>query len=162
LPGNFLKKIYPMKKFTDDIRAFVSQKQLALVGYSSNPKKFGHDVYKTLVDKGCTVYPVNPAGGITPNGDTIYTDVSAVPAEVDAFLLVTKPEVSRKVLEDLLTRNPGHLWIQQMSGSKEIREMLEGLPANIVYNRCILMHADPKGIHRFHRWLVGIFGRLGE
>ena len=149
-----------MKKFTDDVRTFISQKQIALVGYSSHPKKFGHEVYKTLTEKGYAVFPVNPAGGSTPGGDIVYRDVASVPSEVDTFLIATKPEVTEKVLEQLEQRWPQHLWIQQMSGSKEVKEKLDGQPGNIIYNRCILMHAHPKGIHRFHRLLAGIFGRL--
>ena len=32
----------------------------AVIGVSSNPEKYGHQVYKDLKEAGYTVYPVNP------------------------------------------------------------------------------------------------------
>ncbi len=142
------------------IDGFLSQEQIALAGYSRNPKKFGHDVYKTLKEKGYTIHPVNPAGGVTPAGETIHQSLNTLPPEVEALLIMTKPEVAPQVAEQALAKGINRLWIQQMSGSTALKQMLDESQADAVYNRCILLHANPTGIHKFHRRILGFFGRL--
>ena len=149
-----------MKNSRAAIDGFLAQPHFALAGYSHNPKKFGHVLYKTLKEKGYTIYPVNPNGGTTPEGETIYKDVTSLPDHVQALLIATRPEVTVSVVSEALNKGVSQLWVQQMSGNQETWDMLHhaGVPA--VYNRCILMHANPSGIHKFHRWMAGMFGRI--
>lgn len=42
------------------------------------------------------------------------------------------------------------------------RYPLPGKRERPVHGECILMFADPKGIHRFHHWLRGLLGKLPE
>jgi uncharacterized protein len=149
-----------LKSTKAQVDAFLAQKDIALAGYSRDPKKFGHMLYKTLKEKGYRIYPVNPAGGEAPGGEEIHTDLSALPAHIRTLLVVTKPEVSAQVVREGLDRGMDHLWIQQMSGSRELQKELAEVATNVVYGRCILMHAHPTGIHKFHRWLAGIFGKI--
>ncbi len=142
------------------IDAFLGQKKIALAGYSHKPKKFGHVVYNTLKEKGFDVYPVNPSGGTTVEGEKVFSDVTSLPSGVDALLIMTRPEVTPLVLEQAMEKGLQHLWIQQMSGSKVVKEMMEKNALKGIYNRCILLHANPTGIHRFHRRIVQLFGRL--
>ncbi len=139
---------------------FLSQQHIALAGYSRSPKKFGHEVYRILKDKGYTVYPVNPAGGMTPDGAEIYPNLQVLPAEVKALLVVTKPDVTPAIIEQALAAGFEHLWIQQMSGSKQLYNRLCAQHEHAVCGKCILLHAQPSGIHKFHRWLAGLVGRL--
>jgi uncharacterized protein len=159
----FLKfeKNSPMLKSTKaQVDAFLAQKDVAVAGYSRDPKKFGHMLYKTLKEKGYQVYPVNPAGGEAPGGEPIYSAVPELPEHVRALVVVTKPEVSPQVVREALNRGVDHLWIQQMSDGKVLQKELSEVSANVIFGRCILMHAHPTGIHKFHRWLAGVFGRL--
>ncbi len=139
---------------------FLGQEHIALAGYSRDTKKFGHVVYKTLKEKGYTLYPVNPSGGTASGGETIYTDVESLPPEVKALLVVTKPGITKGVVEKALSNGFEHIWIQQMSGDKQLYEALAQKEINAVCGSCILLHAQPTGIHKFHRWLVGLVGRL--
>jgi hypothetical protein len=149
-----------MRNSKASVDAFLEQTHIGLAGYSRHPKKFGFLVYKTLKEKGYTVHPVNPAGGTTPEGTPIHPDVGSLPGEVRALLVVTRPEVTPAVVDQALERGFGHLWIQQMSGSKDLRSRLEKEEINVVYDRCVLMHAHPTGIHKWHRWILSVFGRL--
>lgn len=149
-----------LKSSRIQVDAFLAQKDVALAGYSRDPKKFGHTLFKTLKEKGYHVHPVNPAGGMTPDGEPIYGRVSELPEHVQSLLVATKPDVSAMVVREALDRGVEHLWIQQMSGNGDLERVLAEASPNVVYNRCILMHAHPTGIHKFHRWLAGVFGRL--
>jgi uncharacterized protein len=142
------------------VDSFLGQKHIALAGYSRDTKKFGHEVYKTLKEKGYTIYPVNPAGGKAPGGETIYSGIDCLPAEVKALLVLTKPEVTAGLVEKAIASDFEHIWIQQMSGDKQLYESLAKKEVNAVSGSCILLHAQPTGIHKFHRWLLGLFGKL--
>ncbi len=161
------QKIYPSiipysMKTSDKalIDEFLAQEHIALAGYSHHSKKFGHQVYEILKQKGYTIHPVNPAGGTAPGGEAIHKSLDTLPPEVEALLIMTKPEVTSLVAEQALEKGVKRLWIQQMSGSKAVEEMLDGKLVDVVYNRCILLHANPTGVHKFHRWILGVLGRL--
>ncbi len=142
------------------IDQFLQQQHIALAGYSHKPGKFGHQVYQTLKKKGYVIHPVNPKGGSTPDGEEVYRDIQSLPDNINALLVMTRPEVTPLVVEEAMGKGISHLWIQQMSGSKMLKEKLLSLKQEVVYNRCILLHANPTGIHKFHRRILGLFGRL--
>ncbi len=144
------------------IDAFLDQPDIGLAGYSRNPRKFGHTIYKTLKEKGYRLFPVNPAGGEAPGGETIYPDVASLPGEVNALVVVTRADVTPVVVDQALLKGIDYLWIQQMSGSKQLYASLAPKDVNAICGRCILLHAQPEGIHKFHRWLLGLFGQLPE
>lgn len=148
-----------MKSSKAQIDSFLSQPHIAVAGYSRDKKKFGNQVYETLKQKGLRVYPVNPAGGINDAGEKIYTDVRALPSEVKALYVVTKPTVSEPVIREAQEAGFTHFWVQQMSENAEVLALLGNAP-HAVTKQCILLHANPAGFHKFHRWLAGLFGML--
>jgi uncharacterized protein len=148
-----------MKTKKAQIDNFLAQKQIAVAGYSRNPKKFGSMVYKALKEHGYQLYPVNPAGGNTPEGDPIYETLDALPADVKALYLVTKPEVTATLVDQALEKSFSHIWIQQMSDNEQIKEKLKDFPEKVT-GQCMFMHLSPTGIHKFHWWLAKVFGTL--
>jgi len=144
----------------EKVDAFLSQQHIAVAGYSRDPKKFGAQVFDMLKTKGYQVYSVNPSGGTTPGGEPVYSSLSELPEHVTAALIVTKPEISNKLIRQAADEGLTHVWVQQMSDNHKTMEILEGSQLNFVAKRCIFMHANPTGFHKFHRWLVGLFGRL--
>ncbi len=158
------KNLHLCEKMEASIKArierFLDRQHIALAGYSRNTRKFGHVVYKTLKAKGYTLYPVNPSGGKATGGEDIYTDLEALPADVKALVVVTRPDITTGIVEKAIDNGFEHIWIQQMSGSKQLYEQLGQKEVNVVCGNCILLHAQPTGIHKFHRCLLGLVGRL--
>jgi uncharacterized protein len=148
-----------MKTTKKQIDDFLSRPIIAMAGYSRNPKKFGGSVYNTLVEKGYNILPVNPAGGLTDRGDRIYENLAELPENVNAVLIMTKPEVSTDLVKQAIDKGITHLWVQQFSENEEVKEMLKSQP-NAITGQCILMHTNPSGIHKVHRWLAEVFGFL--
>lgn len=148
-----------MKTKKAQVDSFLAQPHIAVAGYSGNPKKFGNIVFSTLKEKGYNVYPVNPSGGKTPDGETIYENLETLPDEVKALYVVTKPDVSETLVEQALEKGFTHFWIQQMSENKTVIQLLQDHTEKVT-GQCILMHTQPTGIHRFHWWLAKIFGKL--
>ncbi len=144
----------------EKVEAFLSQQQIAVVGYSRNPKKFGAQVFDMLKTNGYQVYAVNPSGGSSLVGEPVYTAVSELPNHVRAALIATKPDITNEIIRQVAENGLTHVWVQQMSENMETIRILEESQLSFVAKRCIFMYANPTGFHKFHRWLVGLFGRL--
>lgn len=142
------------------VESFLAQKHIAVVGYSRNPQKFGYQVFDMLKTKGYQVYPVNPTGGLTPSGEQIFSSVAALPEQVKAALFAVKPDITNLIIKEASEKKLTHIWVQQMSENMATMEVLKQSQVMYVVKRCIFMHANPSGFHKFHRWLVGLFGRL--
>jgi len=148
-----------MKTTKAQIDNFLAQSHIAVAGYSKNPKKFGAQVFNSLKEKGYNVYPVNPAGGTTPDGQIVYESIDALPENLKALYVVTKPAVSSGLVKKALEKGYTHFWIQQMSDNAEVLDFLKEVPEKVT-GECIFMHTNPTGIHKFHWWLAKVFGRL--
>lgn len=144
----------------EKVDSFLAQQHIAVVGYSRDPKKFGAQVFDMLKIRRYQTYAVNPSGGKTSEGEPVFTSLSELPGNVKAALIATKPEITNEVIRQAVEKGLTHVWIQQMSENKDTIGILEGSGLSYVAQRCIFMHASPTGFHKFHRWLVELFGRL--
>jgi len=143
-----------------DIEKFLEPKKLAIAGVSRDPKKFGSLIYRDLKKKGYEVYPVNPQT-IEIAGVTCYRSVSDLPAGVDRLLIVTPKQQTDAVLRDAIKKGITHVWVHQMSETKDTLKIAEENQVDLISKKCIFMFTDPvQGIHKFHRTLVKWFGRL--
>jgi predicted CoA-binding protein len=141
------------------IESFLAPKQLAVIGVSRNPKKFGRVVFESLKEKGFSVYPVNPHTD-NLNGEPCYKDINSLPDEVDRVYIVTPPEKTAESVRGVLNKGIKNIWIQQNSESSEALEMIRDTDVNLIHNQCILMYANPvKGAHRLHRFFNKLFGK---
>jgi uncharacterized protein len=142
------------------IRNFLEPRKLAIAGVSRNPKKFGYAVFNELKQKGYTVYPVNPNTG-EMGGDTCYATVSELPDDVKHLLIVTPRTDTDAVLHEAIQKGITHVWVQQMSETPDTVQIAEAGRVDVITRKCIFMFADPvKGVHKFHRTCMGLFGRL--
>jgi uncharacterized protein len=143
-----------------DVDDFLNQKKLAVVGVSRKKSKFGNVIYRELKKRGYKVYPINPATE-SIEGDTCYNDLKSLPEKVDGAVLVVPPAVTDTVVKDAIDAGISRLWMQQGSQSPSAVDLCNQNDINVVQNECILMFADPvNSIHKFHRWLWKVFGKL--
>ena len=42
------------------IKEFMAQKRFAVVGATTDAKKYGNEIFRNLISRGYEVYPVNP------------------------------------------------------------------------------------------------------
>ena len=142
----------------DAINKFFKAETYAVIGVSSNPRKFGNVVYRSLKEHGLTVYPVNPR--LTEvDGDTCYPSVLELPYTVHAVVTVVPPEVTTAVVADCARTNIRAIWMQQGSESKAAIEKAEYHGIEVIHGQCILMFMEPvKSFHRVHRWVNKMVG----
>ncbi len=139
------------------IEEFLAPKKFAFIGLSRDPKKFSRTVFKELKAKGYEMLPVNP--GIEEiDGVTCYKDTSLLPSGVKHALFMTPRDTTAVAVENALNHGFTHIWIQQGAESKEAIDLVTERGARLVSKSCIMMHASPSGVHKFHGFIMKLFG----
>ena len=145
------------KKVVED---FLAQKKIAVVGVSRTKTKFGNSIYKELKQKGYNVYAVNPYI-TTVDDDPCYSDLLSLPEKVDAAIICLPPTKTAAVVTQAKQAGINKVWLQQGSQSEAAVKFCEENGIDCVSNECILMYAQPSAfIHRAHRWIWGVLGKL--
>jgi hypothetical protein len=139
------------------IREFLEPSKFAFVGLSRDPKKFSRTAFKELSAKGFEMLPINPNMDDV-DGIKCYHDFSELPQGVDRALFMTPKANTAAAIDLALTHGIRYIWIQQGSESKEAVEAAKQGGAKLVHSACIMMHTNPSGVHRFHRFLSKVFG----
>lgn len=146
------------KASLDQIKAFMAQKNMAIVGVSRDSKKFGNTVLKELKSKSYKLFPVHPELE-EAEGVKCYPSLEALPDEVTAIFISTKPDKTTQIVKSAIARGIKQIFLQQGAQNDDAVNYAEDQGANIIHRKCILMFAGPVGsIHRFHRALSKLFG----
>lgn len=145
------------KAIVDD---FVSQKNLAVVGVSHDPNKFGNLAYKELKARGYRLFPVNR--NLEKLGeDVCYPNLMALPEKVDGVLVVVPPTETEKVVQEAEAAGIKRIWMQQGAESEASIQFCKDHGLSEVHGECILMFSSPvKSYHKFHRMLWRLLGKL--
>jgi len=140
-------------------KEFLQEKQIAVVGASNNPKKFGYAALQELKLRGFEVFPVHPKEE-TIQGIPCSSNLSALQGKVTAVWMGVKPDKGADVLRDAAKIGVKKVWIQQMSETPELIALGKELGLTLIVGKCILMYAEPvKSFHGFHRFFVKLFGQ---
>jgi len=149
-----------MKATKKQIEQFLSSRKIAIAGVSRDPKKFGAVVMKELRQKGFDVYPINPNCEVI-HGDPCFPSVTALPPDIRNLLVLTPKAQTFQVVKEAVGKGITNIWVQQMSDTREAVDLLSQSNVNAITRQCILMWAEPvKSIHKFHRTIKMLFGRL--
>lgn len=142
------------------VEDFLAQKTLALAGASRNAKKFGNYLLKEMLAKGYDVMPVHPQASQL-EGVPCAPSLAALPRPAGGLVLVVKPEQAPQLVREAAAAGITRIWMQQGASSPEALRLCEELGITAIHGECLLMFAEPvKGMHGFHRWLWGFFGKL--
>jgi hypothetical protein len=149
-----------MKSTKADIRDFLSQPALAIVGVSRSGKKFGNAVYREMKAKGYRVYAIHPEAK-TLEGDPCYPDLAHLPEKVGGVVVVVPPAQSEQVVRAAAQAGIHRVWMQQGAESPEAIRFCQENGMRVVAGECVFMFAEPVGfLHGAHRWVKGLIGQL--
>ena len=93
------------------ISDFVNREVWAVVGASRDRRKFGYQVFRSLLDAGYTVYPVNPKGGEL-DGMVVYPTLADLPQPPDVINMVVPPDVTEQVVKEAHELGLTRVWMQ--------------------------------------------------
>ncbi len=140
------------------VETFLSHKTLALVGVSRSGKKFGNAVLRELKSKGYEILLVHPE--VTEiDGQACYAALSELPDRVGGLVLVVPPVQTEKLVREAHAAGIKNIWMQQGSASEDSVNFCQGKGITLISGECILMFAQPQGLHKFHHWLWGVLGK---
>ena len=143
----------------ETIEDFLNQRTLAIVGASRNGQGFGNMAMRELKAKGYTFYPVHPSAE-TLEGERCYPSLAALPVKVGGLLVVVPPAETEKVVQEAHAAGITRIWMQQGAQSEAAIHYCQENGIRVVHGKCIMMYAQPQSIHKFHRWIVNLFGKL--
>jgi predicted CoA-binding protein len=96
---------------------FLAQKRIAVAGVSATRETTGNFIYRTLKQKGYIVYGINPHGGEIL-GDRCYPGVASLPETPDGIVIVTKPSVAEKLVEQCIEAGVPRVWMHSALGTR--------------------------------------------
>lgn len=110
----------------------------AVVGVSEDTEKYGYKVFKHLLESDYKVIGINPKAPIILN-QKIYKDLASVKEKIDWVILVVPPDVSKKILQEIVKLNIKNVWFQPESEDDEAIEYCKKNNINYISKACIMM-----------------------
>lgn len=141
------------------IEQFLAHGTIALAGASRKGGKFGNLARRELAQKGWEVLLVHPEAEQV-DGCRCYRSVGDLPATVGGLVISVPPAQAEALVREAAAAGLRRVWLQRGSESPAALAAARAAGIEAIEGQCILLHARPGGIHRFHRWLVGVAGRL--
>jgi len=141
-----------------NIEQFFSSPAYAVIGVSANRRKFGNVVYRTMREKGFTVYPVHQRLE-SVEGDACLHSVSALPPEVASIITVVPPAQTEAVIREARAKDIEAIWMQPGSESEAAVAEARSAGRTVIHGQCILMFLEPvTSFHALHRWITKLVG----
>ena len=125
----------------EQLRQRRPETRIAVVGASNHPEKYGNIIVRTLAAKGYTVLPVNPRQSEIA-GLPAFPNLAAVPGPVHIVNVVTHPEVTRKVLEEVSRLGLPAVWLQDGSYDEAVLEVAARSAFKTVHEACIMVASN--------------------
>jgi predicted CoA-binding protein len=141
------------------VEKIMSKKRLAIAGVSRTGGKFGNTILKKLDAIGYEMSVIHHEVKEI-RGHQCASSLAEVADKVEGLILVTPPKQTEKLVKEAAAAGIDNVWMQQGAESKEAIAFCKENNINAVHGECVMMFAEPAGIHKFHRWLRGVFGRL--
>lgn len=104
----------------------LEKKVWAVVGANTDREKYGNMIYRKLLGRGYTVYPVNPNYGEI-EGNACYKDLASLPEKPDVIDMVVSPKRGRAVLEEAARLGISNIWFQPGTHDEELLEYADSL-----------------------------------
>ena len=96
-----------------------TQKTVAVVGASTDRRKFGNKGVRAFQSAGWRVIPVNPNEAVVEGLSTVPS-VADITEPLDVVSLYVTPAVGRKLLPAIAVQRPGEVWLNPGAESPEL------------------------------------------
>jgi len=157
----------PATNLETRIRDFLAQKRIAVAGVSRDNRHHpaANLIFRRLKKMGHEVFPINPNMTMF-EGDRCYPDLRSIPGGVGAVVIVTRPEVTERIVRECADAGVRHIWMHQSA-----RKTSSVWPGAVEYCRehdisvipgaCPMMYGDGVDFgHLCMRWVLKLTGGL--
>ena len=126
----------------------MSAPTIAILGASTDRAKFGNKAVRAFVERGYTVFPVNPRGGAI-EGLAVYRSLTEIPAgRLNRISIYLPPEVAIKMLPEIAARGCDELWLNPGSESPAVVAAAQALGLEPIQACSIIsVGVDPSRLH---------------
>ena len=114
-------------------------KTIAIVGASANDVRPSFFVTKYLIDKGFTVFPINPGqAGKELLGRRVYAKLAEIPEPIDMVDIFRASSAVPPIVDEALALDPlpKVIWMQLTVRNDEAAAKAEAAGIKVVMNRC--------------------------
>src|SRR5437762_2169596 len=113
--------------FETRVNDFLAQKRIAVAGVSRNQSHHpaANLIYQRLKKTGHDVFAVNP-NMQTFEGDRCYPDLKSIPGGVDGVVIITRPEVTDRIVHDCSDAGIRRVWMHQSIGEEGVEYLAGG------------------------------------
>src|SRR6476661_6224134 len=94
-------------------------KVVAVIGASSNRRKFGNKALRAFRQQGYTVIPINP-NEAEVEGLKTYRSVLDVPGTIDMASFYVPPEIGEQVIGEVAQKGIAEVWLNPGAESDEL------------------------------------------
>jgi predicted CoA-binding protein len=107
-------------------------KTVAVVGASSDRRKFGNKALRAFVAEGYTVFAINPNEEAVEGLQT-YASVLDVPVPIDMATVYVQPEVAESLLAEFEQKQIPEIWINPGAESDRLMTEAAQRKLNMIY-----------------------------
>ena len=122
----------------DLIKEFMAQKRFAVVGATTDTKKYGNEIFRNLTSRGYEVYPVNPRLKEL-EGTKCYPSLSDIPVKVDVVDFVVPPPVTEEIIKECKELGLDRIWLQPGSESEAAIDYCRENNMKVVHDVCVML-----------------------
>jgi predicted CoA-binding protein len=150
------------------VHDFLAQKRIAVAGVSrdkkSHPVGESH-LRQTEEEWAWTYSPVNP-NMQTFEGDRCYPNLKSIPGGVDGVVIVTRPEVTERIVHDCGDAGVRRVWMHRSIGkgssvSTDAVEYCHQREITVIAGACPMMYGEGVDFgHTCLRWILKLTGGL--
>ena len=101
-------------------------KVVAVIGASSDPRKFGNRAVRAFRRQGYRVIPINPHEAQV-EGLQAYASVLDVPEDIDMATFYVPPEIGEKVMPEIARKGIPEVWLNPGSESANLIRLARSL-----------------------------------
>jgi len=106
-------------------------KTVAVVGASSDRRKFGNKAFRAYIAEGYKVIPINP-NEREVEGVATYPSVTDVPEPIDMATVYVPPEIGMTLLDGFAQKQIGEIWINPGAESDELMTEARRRKLNVI------------------------------
>ena len=146
-------------------KRFLACRPLAVAGVTRNrPNESANLIYRTLRAQGKQVFAINPHAERV-EGDPCYPDLEHLPEKPEGVVLITKPEVTARLMESCVKLRIPRVWMHRAFGEGSVSDEAVALGRKngieVIPGACPMMYFEhPDFGHRCMRAILRFTGKL--
>ena len=117
---------------------------VAVIGASSNRRKYGNKALRAFAQQGYTVLAINP-NEEQVEGLKTYASVLDVPGPIDMATVYVPPDVGIRIVDELARKGVPEVWLNPGADGAEVVDRGRALGLNIIQACSIMGIGDAPG-----------------